>query len=150
MSSQIIELVASVTSKLPKAPKINDRELVHHLLSLNYEYFLLRGTLIDQLTPVGVLLHAEDFPILFDCYEYLEGLLITNQPYQHYTCISDGLLATEAHSGREVVQFQLNYCPKLDKANLVSFTTSLSEAEYVQWWRSIVHQILAIANGEAR
>lgn len=148
MHPETVKLIASATSKFQKIPKINHRDLVRQLLSMKCEDFLLGGAFIDQLVEAGFILHTEDLPLVLEVYEHLEDLLIAAQPYEHHGFFTDGLLTTEAHSDREVVQFKLEYCPKLDKANLVSFTTSLSEAEYVQWWRSIVHQILAIANGE--
>jgi hypothetical protein len=145
MSAKPVELVVSVTSELPKLQKLNCNDLVRNLLTSEREYFLLKGQFIEELTQEGILLHAEDFPLAFEWYQGLEQLLISNQPYQHNGFIADGLLTTEAHSDRKMVNFELKYCPKLDAANLVTFTTTLPESEYVQWWRSVVHQIVALA-----
>jgi hypothetical protein len=148
MNPKPIELIASVIGDFLKLPALNCRELVQQLLNMKCEDFLLRGAFIDQLAMAGILLHTEDLPLVFDWYGELERLLVANEPYEHHGFFTDGVLTTEAHSNREIVNFKLEYCPKLDKANLVTFTTNLTETEYVQWWRSIVHQVLATANRE--
>jgi hypothetical protein len=145
MNSKPTELIVSVTSKLPKLPELNCNDLVRSFLNSGREYFILKGQCLDELTELGILLHAEDFPLVFEWYQGLEQFLVSDKSYQHNGFIADGLLTTEAYSDRKTVKFELKYCPKLDAANLVTFTTTLPESEYVQWWRSIVHQIAALA-----
>jgi hypothetical protein len=144
MSFKPVELIISVTSELPELRNLDSNNLVYSLLDSGREYFLLKGQFLEEFTPTGILLHAEDFPLIFEWYQRLEQLLSSDQPYQHHGFISDGLLITEACSDRKTVNFNLKYYPKLDVANLVEFTITLPEADYVQWLRSIVHQIVAL------
>jgi hypothetical protein len=145
MSAERIELIASLTSTFPRLQNLNHKDLESQLLSKGYDFLWIQSAFIDQLDEEGVSSHVEELHTFLDAYEDLEDLFIADQPYKHNSFIGGGLLTTEAHSDRKTVNFKLKLFPELNREKLVTFTTTLPEAEYLQWWRSLVHQIVALS-----
>ncbi|MEO1433219.1 MAG: hypothetical protein AAFV71_29975 [Cyanobacteria bacterium J06633_8] len=58
------------------------------------------------------------------------------------------LRTLSAKSDRRAVEIEFNHCPGSRTVNLVTNIATISEKEYICWWRSIAGEIinLALAN----
>ncbi|MEH2028381.1 MAG: hypothetical protein V7K67_01645 [Nostoc sp.] len=125
---------------------LSSREVMNQLLSIGYQTILLKGALVDQFSDGISLWVEEDAKFLIDDYFYLEKLLTSQKPYEHGSFLNDGLLSFTATSDRTRVEIEFRYCPGLDIANLVTHHLTITENEYVWWWRNIAHQILNLVS----
>ena len=59
--------------------------------------------------------------------------------------MNDGLLVTEASIDEKIAKVTSEYCPGLNKCNLVSNTIEMSRQEYLWHWRNMTYKLLDIA-----
>jgi hypothetical protein len=137
-----ITLIASLTTTLPRLKNIDDEEIEGLLISNGYTFFWMRGALIDQLAELGESADVEDLHYFFNSYDSLEKLIMIDQPFEHYGgIVPEGLKAT-AYSDRQTVTVTMDYRVQYPVPICKNLTFTLPETEYVQWWRSLAHQIV--------
>lgn len=145
MNSKTAELTASITpQRVQSFHGLDSREIMNLLLSKGYYDTTLKGAFIEEFTRGIFLFVDEDAQLLMDEYFYLEKLLAIDEPYQHGSCLNSGLVTFTATSNRTMVRIEFRYCPQLNVANLVTNNLTVTEDEYVWWWRSIAQEILNI------
>lgn len=147
MNSQTAHLMASFQPQLlQNFYGLTSRNLRDKLLGMGYEKVVLDGVLFNQFCDGVDLWVEDDIMFLVDYYLYLEKILLVKTDYEHYAFLNDGLLQICAKSNGEIVDIKFDYCPGLDVANLITYITTITTAEYVWWWRNIAHDILNLTD----
>jgi len=147
MNSQTARLIASLQPRsVQSLQNVEYHKLANKLLNMGYENMLLSGAFIEQFSD-GVLLFVDnDVELLFDCYLYLENLLLIEEPYKHFACLNDGLLNISSKSDRERTEIKFEYWPGLNATNLITYTTDVAADKYVWWWRNVAYEILNLTS----
>lgn len=148
MNARTAELKANLTPQpIENLHGLDARGFKKKILSIGYEYISLYGGFTEYFDGGGMFLYVEDdAEFLIYYYINLEELLKTQDNYEHYAFLSDGIYTLNAKSNRNAVEIEFKSCPGLRAVNLVTKTVTTSENEYVWWWRNITHEIVNLAN----
>lgn len=141
MLPSTVEIKTNLIPRSIQSIDVSPSEVMNRILTLGYDSLILSGSLIDQFSDGVLLFVEEDVQFLIDEYIYFEEILTTHKPYQHNVYLNDGSLAFTAMSNRTTVEIKFQYCPGLNVADLIICDVTVTENEYIWWWRSISYEI---------
>lgn len=145
MSKAVKLKISSNSGSIQKINQINPYEVRKLILDQGYEDLTLIGIPIEEYR-FGIHLWIEqDVDFLIESCQHLEELIIKKEEFEHYSFLNDGLLQIKALVSKKLAKVSYQYCPKLNKNNLISSTEQISRKQYLWQWRNLAYDLLNIA-----
>ncbi|MGK7898928.1 MAG: hypothetical protein AB4372_36270 [Xenococcus sp. (in: cyanobacteria)] len=76
--------------------------------------------------------------------QYLQELIFEKEAFEHNSYLGGSLLEIKTLVNREIAKVTYEYCPGLNKENLINTNVQISREEYLWQWRNIVYDLLHI------
>lgn len=126
---------------------VNPDKIRKKLLDKGYEKIALTGIPIkEDISPIILWIDELDTDFLIEGCQDFEELNIKKEEFDHSLFLGGGLLRIEASINGEVAKITYNYCPGLNKENLICKTIETNKDKYLWQLRNIVYKLIHIAH----